>query len=74
MSSNNTEMMVNTRTNQSSAGPTVEYLSESLTSLTSVLDGISQRLVDMQVQQNLFQQELARSRNGEGTSNGWVEG
>ncbi|PWA79571.1 histone deacetylase HDT1 [Artemisia annua] len=55
---------------ESIVGPTVESLSESVTSLTSVLDGISQRLADMQVQQNLFQQEQARSRSGEGTSTG----
>ena len=74
MSSNNTEMVVNTRTTQMSAVPTVESLNETVTGLTDVLHGISQRLADMQVQQNLFQQELASSRNGEGTSNGWVEG
>ena len=71
MSSNNTEMVVNTRANQTSTSPTVESLNESVTSFTSVLDEISQRLADMQVQQNLFQQELARLRSGEGTSNGF---
>ena len=66
MSSNNTEMVVNTRANQTSTSPTVESLNESVTSFTSVLDGIT----NMQVQQNLFQQELTRLRSGEGTSNG----
>ena len=70
MCNNNTEMVVNTRTNQMSTVPTVESLSETVNGFSTVLDGINQRLADIMQQQNLFQQELARSRSGEGPSQG----
>ena len=70
MSNNNTEMMVNTRTTQMSTVPTVESLHETVNGFTSALEGINQRLNDIMQQQNLFQQELARSRSGEGPSHG----